>query len=316
MDGRSYEIYCADYLRQQGYRNVQVTKGSHDQGIDVIAWYRHKKYGIQCKYYESPVSNHSVMEAYTGGAFYGCDHVMVMTNSTFTKSAKELADETDVILLEHVSPEKNMSFWKKYRLYCLPLIFWGIIMLTKITETDGDLRIIYASLCVISGLCGFSSQMVPLGISVSSALLFLIIHFSFYLHLHSKIESVLLLYTCAFTIQNIVFFQRSYRKHQFLLFTNDRLEIRSAMQTQSGKLGKILAELLSEEFHSEIVYSDGKRQKDGSDILTFRSRAKIKDDIALVEYSLNQLVQHEKIHDHYQLLLINDHEFTVTIEHR
>lgn len=97
-DGYEYEYECAEILERMGFENVEVTKASQDQGIDVIAIKDNLKYGIQCKYYESAVSNKAVQEAYTGAEYYGCDIAVVMTNSTFTKSAIDLAQRTGVKL--------------------------------------------------------------------------------------------------------------------------------------------------------------------------------------------------------------------------
>ena len=42
MDGYQYERKCAELLKAKGFSDVQVTPGSGDQGIDVIA-YQSKK---------------------------------------------------------------------------------------------------------------------------------------------------------------------------------------------------------------------------------------------------------------------------------
>ena len=111
MDGFEFEHRCAALLKTKGYHRVSVTKQSGDQGIDVIAHKAGKKYGIQCKYYSSPVGNKAIQEAYSGARFYDCDRAMVMTNNTFTKAARELADKLEVELWEHCSiAKKNISF--------------------------------------------------------------------------------------------------------------------------------------------------------------------------------------------------------------
>lgn len=38
MDGYQYEKKCAELLKAKGFSKVQVTPGSGDQGIDVIAY--------------------------------------------------------------------------------------------------------------------------------------------------------------------------------------------------------------------------------------------------------------------------------------
>ena len=94
MDGLQFEHRCAELLRYRGFHKVAVTKGSGDQGVDILAQKNGIKYGIQCKYYSYPVGNKAIQEAYAGADFYDCDVAMVMTNSTFTRQARELADKT------------------------------------------------------------------------------------------------------------------------------------------------------------------------------------------------------------------------------
>lgn len=98
MDGHDYEYYCAELLRRKGFSRVSVTRGSGDQGIDIIAYANKKKFGIQCKYYSKPVGNSAVQEACAGAMFYGCNVAAVMTNNGFTESAVELAAATGVLL--------------------------------------------------------------------------------------------------------------------------------------------------------------------------------------------------------------------------
>lgn len=103
MTGLEYENLVAKYLRHNGYNRVSVTKGSGDYGVDVVAHKGQHKYAIQCKYYSSPVGLSAVQEAVAGKAVYNCDRAMVVTNSTFTKAAWDLAQSNDVVLLEGIT---------------------------------------------------------------------------------------------------------------------------------------------------------------------------------------------------------------------
>lgn len=98
MTGQEFEEHCAAYLRRRGFKKIEFTKGSGDQGVDILAKRRGKTYAIQCKNYQKPVGNKAVQEAYAGMQYYDCDKGMVMTNSTFTKGAVELAERTGVAL--------------------------------------------------------------------------------------------------------------------------------------------------------------------------------------------------------------------------
>ena len=95
-----YERLCAEKLRENGWEaNTTVTTG--DQGADILA----SKYGlrvvIQCKKYSTPVGNAAVQEVHAAKSHYKADAAVVVTNTDFTKSARALANSTDVVLLHH-----------------------------------------------------------------------------------------------------------------------------------------------------------------------------------------------------------------------
>lgn len=102
MTGYEYEEKCARLLAAKGFSNVVVTPGSGDQGIDVLANKGKQKYGVQCKYYEGTVGNKAVQEAYAGARYYDCDVALVITNSTLTGPAKELAKKLHVTVWENI----------------------------------------------------------------------------------------------------------------------------------------------------------------------------------------------------------------------
>jgi len=91
-------IEVAQVLEDNGFRHVALTKGSGDQGVDILAERGGKTYAIQCKNYEGTVGNFAVQEAYTGAQFYGCEYAAVICPGQFTRGAKELAQSTGVLL--------------------------------------------------------------------------------------------------------------------------------------------------------------------------------------------------------------------------
>lgn len=108
MEGHSFEYFCAEVLRKNGFTEVSVTKGSGDQGVDVLATKSDVKYAIQCKNYASPLGNTPIQEVCAGKLFYNCHVGVVMTNSTFTSSAQELAKATGVLIWDRAVLEKMM----------------------------------------------------------------------------------------------------------------------------------------------------------------------------------------------------------------
>lgn len=95
-----YESYVSEVLAHLGWQ-TRVTQASGDQGVDVVALKDGRKLVIQCKLYRHPVGNAAVQEVIAGREFEQADLAAVVTNSTFTKSAEQLAQAAGVLLLHH-----------------------------------------------------------------------------------------------------------------------------------------------------------------------------------------------------------------------
>lgn len=98
MEGHTFEYWCADLLRRNGFTDVEVTAGSGDQGVDVLALKDGIRYAIQCKCYTSDLGNKPVQEVNTGKVIYRCQIGVVMTNRHFAKGAIEAAKATGTLL--------------------------------------------------------------------------------------------------------------------------------------------------------------------------------------------------------------------------
>ena len=98
LSGPEFEMYVALLLKDHYYRQIEITKGSGDQGVDILCERNGKTYAIQCKNYAGSVGNFAVQEAYAGAEFYGCDVPVVICTGSFTRGAKELAETTGVEL--------------------------------------------------------------------------------------------------------------------------------------------------------------------------------------------------------------------------
>ena len=98
LSGPEFEAYFALVLSDNGFKNVEITKGSGDQGVDILTERNGRSYAIQCKNYDGAVGNFAVQEAFAGAEYYGCELAAVVCPGTFTRAAKELAAQTGVIL--------------------------------------------------------------------------------------------------------------------------------------------------------------------------------------------------------------------------
>ena len=98
MEGHDFEYLSATLLRKIGFTHVEVTPGSGDQGVDILAQKEGVKYAIQCKRYSHDLGNKPVQEVHAGKSMYNCHVGAVITNQHFTAGAKELAKATGVLL--------------------------------------------------------------------------------------------------------------------------------------------------------------------------------------------------------------------------
>lgn len=99
MDGLDFERYVMVVLRKQGYSNIKPTE-KYDYGVDIIAQKDGIKWGIQAKRYSGLVKASAVRQVVTGLSVYGCDRAMVITNSTFSKVAVQLAQSNNCVLVD------------------------------------------------------------------------------------------------------------------------------------------------------------------------------------------------------------------------
>jgi len=100
-DGIDFEYWVADRLREYDWE-AQVTQGSGDQGVDVIAGQGNLRIAVQCKLYQGSVGNKAVQETLSGMLFLDLDRGIVISTGKYTRSARELADKNKILLL---SPE-------------------------------------------------------------------------------------------------------------------------------------------------------------------------------------------------------------------
>ena len=109
MEGHDFEYFCAELLRKRGFQEVEVTKGSGDYGVDILAEKEGVTYAIQCKCYGTPVGVKAVQEAYAGRDFYDRMVGAVLTNQYFTTPAVEAARKLKILLWDRGYLESMME---------------------------------------------------------------------------------------------------------------------------------------------------------------------------------------------------------------
>ncbi|MBL8121302.1 restriction endonuclease [Candidatus Saccharibacteria bacterium] len=106
MSGLEFERFLADLLKKRGCTDIRLTE-KYDLGVDIIAKKDGVTWGIQAKRYNSPAKADAVRQAYTGLNRYKCDRAMVITNNTFSRQARMLASDNNVVLVDR----NSLSAW-------------------------------------------------------------------------------------------------------------------------------------------------------------------------------------------------------------
>lgn len=100
MQGVEFENFLAEVFREHGY-GVTTTKATGDQGVDLVVSKFGLSVAVQAKGYPgSTVGFSAVQEAYTGKDLYRCHGSAVITNSTFTKAARQAASNLGCTLID------------------------------------------------------------------------------------------------------------------------------------------------------------------------------------------------------------------------
>ena len=109
MEGHDFEYFCADLLKQKGFLDVEVTKGSGDYRVDILAEKDGITYAVQCKCYNAPIGIRAVQEIYAGRDYYDRMVGVVMSNQYFTSAAVDAAKKLKILLWDRGYIESMME---------------------------------------------------------------------------------------------------------------------------------------------------------------------------------------------------------------
>ncbi|MGH0798219.1 restriction endonuclease [Bacillus mycoides] len=101
MDGHQFEAYLGALFERLGYQ-TEVTKASGDFGADLVLYAENRKIVVQAKRYINTVGVSSVQEVAGAKNYYNAHEAWVVTNSSFSKPAYQLAKANDVLLLDRM----------------------------------------------------------------------------------------------------------------------------------------------------------------------------------------------------------------------
>ena len=97
MSGQQFERFLVRLFRELGYGVRHVGGGGGDFGADLVVERGGVRIAVQAKNYESgKVGNEAVQQAIAGATYYDCQQAMVVTNSSFTRAARQQAERSTI----------------------------------------------------------------------------------------------------------------------------------------------------------------------------------------------------------------------------
>lgn len=109
MSGHEFERFLVKVYRSCGYKTSLVGSEGADFGADLIVEKGGIRYAVQAKNYDRTVhkvGNDAVQQAIAGATYYNCQQAIVVTNSFFTKAAKQQATASQLIPVALVAREQ------------------------------------------------------------------------------------------------------------------------------------------------------------------------------------------------------------------
>ena len=271
MTGIEYENWCAQYLRQSGFAQIRKTKATGDQGIDLLARKNGLLFGFQCKYYQSHVGNEAVQQAYAGMKYYGCDRAVVMTNGEFTSSARELAEETGVVLWDHQDPETGASPFRFVILLAVIVLFLSVWLLVQACLSRADSLILMMAAALLESvfaLCSHRSVSCTV-LSIVCAAVFLIMS-CFVSGQGTAYESCRFAAVLAAVLQ-MMRWTIIRKRNMRAWIARHQTEVRELMREDLTKIGEKLAEIFSTDFGKAVTVKEAVRHRDGTCEFGFHS---------------------------------------------
>jgi len=130
LTANGFEKLCKRLLTEIGIKDIVITGGSNDKGIDGIGLVKLNdvvslNIVFQCKKYKETVSPHNVRDF--RGAMQGRgEKGLILTTGRFTKESKKEANRDGVPPIELIDGERLVELFEKYKLGLKPLLVYEV----------------------------------------------------------------------------------------------------------------------------------------------------------------------------------------------
>ncbi len=148
LSGYEFEVFLSQLYVGMGY-TVESTNLSHDQGADLVLTKFGEKTVVQAKRYSNSVGNKAIQEIVAAKAYYGAQIGIVVTTSTFTSSAIELAEANNIQLIDRIKLAKMINSTYSPPIDMTPERTFYDILGIKPNATSEQIKEIYRKLSLI-----------------------------------------------------------------------------------------------------------------------------------------------------------------------
>lgn len=93
-----FEDFIIDLVTKLDYEIIEKVPLINNQSVDFIAIKDKVKFAFQCKFHNAPINYGTIKEIIYGVKFFDSHVGVVVTNNSFRKPARELADSNNIVL--------------------------------------------------------------------------------------------------------------------------------------------------------------------------------------------------------------------------
>lgn len=115
--GLIFEHECLEWLKKNGFENLELTKINSDYGADIVGFYGGNKYVIECKNHSHNQGVKPIQSVVYSKAYYEATRAIVMSKTDFTPNAKKLASLNLVLLISSKDMKQSNFEELKCRLW-------------------------------------------------------------------------------------------------------------------------------------------------------------------------------------------------------
>ena len=109
MTGKQFEKYMESRFDAMGF-TVERIGQQFDYGADLLLHKNGKITAVQVKRYKKAVGPEAIQQVVAAKAYYNASFAAVVTNSTYTKAARELAAVNNIVLWDRKQLSSETPF--------------------------------------------------------------------------------------------------------------------------------------------------------------------------------------------------------------